>query len=138
ACRVVDKLGDAPGPARWLLARRSVSDPTDLAYYLANAPADTPLATLARVAAARYVIEQCLEEGKDDVGMDQYEVRSWSGWYRFITLCMMAVAWVASVRRQLQQRAEATPPAPRRAAKKGDPDHPRAHRGRSPRSVACC
>jgi len=134
ARRVVEKADDLPGADRWLLVRRSVSDPTELAFSLSDAPADTPLATLARVAATRYTIEQCLLEAKDDVGMDQYEVRSWPGWYRFITLCMMAVAWVASVRRQLQARVDATPPATRRAAKKGGP-HP-VRRGPSPKSGA--
>lgn len=135
ARRVVDKLGDDPGPDRWLLVRRSVSDPTDRAFYLSDAPADTPLATLARVAATRYTIEQCLLEAKDDVGMDQYEVRSWPGWYRYITLAMMTVAWVAAVRRQLQARVEATPPAPRRTAKKKGRHRP-ARRGPSPKSAA--
>ena len=137
ALRVVEKRGPMPGAERWLLARRSVSDPTEVAYYLSNASEDTPLATLARVAATRFTIEQCLLEAKDDVGMDQYEVRGWPGWYRFVTLCLMAVAWVASVRRQLQARAESTLPDPSPAAKKGGPRLPfRPHHGASRRSDA--
>ena len=66
-------------------------------------PADTALATLARVAATRFRIEQLFEEAKDDVGLDHYEVRTWPAWHRHITLAMMALAWLASVRLGLEQ-----------------------------------
>ena len=106
AQRVVHKRVRLPTIAGWLLARRSVSDPTEVAYYLSNAPADTSLEQLAHVASCRYRVEQCFEEAKDDFGLDQYEVRSWTAWHRFMTLCMMAMAWVASVRHE----ATASPP----------------------------
>ena len=99
ACqRVVESRDKLPGPDAWLIARRSVSDPTEIAYYLSNAPADTPLAKLAQVASTRYTIEQCIEEAKGETGLDDYEVRYWHSWYRHITLSMMAHAWLASVR----------------------------------------
>lgn len=132
ACaRVFPEENDLPGAEAWLLVRRSVSNPTEHAYYLSDAPDDTPLTTLTRVAASRYTIEQLLEEAKDDVGMDHYEVRTWTGWYRHVTLCLMALAWVASVRQQLAARA----------AKKGGPAtarRSRSHRGPSPRPAASC
>ena len=65
---------DAPeqvGFARWLLVRRSLSDPTQRAYYLVFAPEDTPLSTLVAVAGTRWTIEVCLEHGKSEVGLDQ-------------------------------------------------------------------
>jgi SRSO17 transposase len=96
--RVVDSRAGLPGADLWLLARRSVSDPSDLAYYLAHAPVATPLAPLARVAATRYTVEQCSEEAKGETGLDQYEVRRWQSWYRHITLSMMAHAWLAALR----------------------------------------
>ncbi|MFC1712511.1 hypothetical protein ACFL6S_02515 [Candidatus Poribacteria bacterium] len=63
-----------PGPDAWFLARRSVSDPTDIAYYLSNAPVDTTLMQLAQVASTRYTVEQCIEEAKGETGLDEYEV----------------------------------------------------------------
>ena len=99
ACqRVIEQCDGLPGRDAWLLARRSLSDPTDIAYYLSNAPADTPLLKLAQVASTRYTVEQCIEEAKGETGLDEYEVRHWHSWHRHITLSMMAHAWLASVR----------------------------------------
>ncbi len=100
AVRVVASRGQWPGPALWLLARRSPTDPTELAYYLAHAPADTSLLTLARVAAARWPVEQCFEEAKGEAGLDHYEVRQWPSWYRHITLAMLAHGFLAWQRRE--------------------------------------
>ncbi len=100
AVRVVASRAGWPGPTLWLLARRSVSDPTAVAYYLAHAAADTTLATLARVAASRWPIEQCFEEAKGEAGLDQYEVRHWHSWHRHITLAMLAHGFVAWQRRE--------------------------------------
>jgi SRSO17 transposase len=77
---------------RWLLARRSLRDPTDLAYYIVSGPPHTALAEMARVAGARGAIEESFEAAKGEVGLDQYEVRSWQGWYRHITLALLAHA----------------------------------------------
>jgi SRSO17 transposase len=99
ACqRIVEKCNGLPGRDAWLIARRSLNDPTDIAYYLSNAPADTPLLKLAQVASTRYTVEQCIEEAKGETGLDEYEVRYWHSWHRHITLSMMAHAWLASVR----------------------------------------
>jgi SRSO17 transposase len=96
--RVIENRHGLPGPEVWLLARRSVSEPTEIAYYLALVPEEVPLAQLAKVAATRYTVEQCIEEGKGESGLDHYEVRHWHSWYRQITLAMMAHAWLASIR----------------------------------------
>jgi SRSO17 transposase len=99
ACaRVRDSRDGVPGPECWLLARRSISNPEEIAYYLSNAPTATPLETLAEVASQRWTIEQCIEEGKGETGLDEYEVRSWDSWHRHITLSMMAHVWLASVK----------------------------------------
>jgi SRSO17 transposase len=102
--RVVESRDQLPGPEVWLLARRSLSDPKHLAYYLAYAPARTSLETLVRVASTRYTVEQCIEEAKGETGLDEYEVRFWHSWYRHITLSMMAHAWLASIRWQEQEK----------------------------------
>ena len=95
---MVESRNGLPGPDAWLIARRSISDPTEIAYYLSNAPADMPLLKLAQVASTRYTVEQCIEEAKGETGLDDYEVRYWHSWHRHITLSMMAHAWLASVR----------------------------------------
>jgi SRSO17 transposase len=111
ACaRVIESRQRLPAAEVWLLARRSVSDPSELAYFLSNADASTPLTVLAHVASTRYTIEQCFEEAKDDVGLDHYEVRLWSSWYRYITLGMMALAWMASACAKLAAGAFSRPP----------------------------
>jgi SRSO17 transposase len=90
---------------RWLLARRSVSDPTKITYYVASGPQETPLDALARVAGTRWAIEESFETAKGEVGLDQYEVRSWQGWYRHITLALLAHAYLTVLR----ARASAAP-----------------------------
>ena len=100
--QVVESRDRLPRPDVWLLARRSLSDPKQLAYYLAYAPPRTSWETLVRVASSRYTVEQCIEEAKGETGLDEYEVRFWHSWYRHITLSMMAHAWLASIRQQEQ------------------------------------
>jgi SRSO17 transposase len=95
------------GPWVWLLARRAVNKATEIAYYLAYATPETPLLTLAQVAASRYTVEQCIEEAKGETGLDEYEVRYWHSWYRHITLSMMAHAWLAFVRAKTQEKKTA-------------------------------
>ena len=105
ACqRVLESREGYFGPAAWLLARRSLGAGQETAYYLAHAPADTPLLTLAQVASTRYTVEQCIEEAKGEAGLDEYQVRYWHSWYRHITLSMMAHAWLAFVRAKAQEK----------------------------------
>ena len=112
ACqRIVENQEQLPGRDAWLLARRSTTDPTEIAYYLSNAPVETDLLTLAQVASTRYTVEQCIEEAKGETGLDQYEVRYWHSWYRHITLSMMAHAWLASIRLQHNREKGAKNPS---------------------------
>jgi SRSO17 transposase len=93
--------------ARWLLIRRSVSDPTEVAYFACGGPPGTTVAELVRVAGTRWAIEECFELAKGDCGLDEYEVRSWTGWHRHVTLSLFALAVVAVIRSRLvkpQQR----------------------------------
>jgi SRSO17 transposase len=93
-------LADPLDPAwrRWLLVRRSVADPTDLTAYVVFAPQEAVLAEVVRVAGTRWTIESGFEAAKGEVGLDHYEVRSWTGWYRHITLAMWALALLAVLR----------------------------------------
>ena len=93
-----------PAWRRWLLVRRSVSQPTELTAFVVFAPQATTLAEAVHVAGTRWTIESSFEAAKGDVGLDHYEVRSWTGWYRHITLAMWAYALLAIVRaRHLQE-----------------------------------
>jgi SRSO17 transposase len=84
---------------RWLLVRRSLDDPEELAYYIAAGPQRTTLTRLAVTAGARWSIEGGFEAAKQEVGLADYEVRSWTGWLRHITLSLLAQAVLAAVRR---------------------------------------
>jgi SRSO17 transposase len=87
-----------PDWRRWLLVRRSVSDPADLTAYVVFAPQRTTLEEVVRVAGTRWTIESGFEAAKGEVGLDHYEVRSWTGWYRHITLAMWAYALLTVLR----------------------------------------
>jgi SRSO17 transposase len=88
-------------PAGWkagLLIRRKKGRPHQFTFDLTWAPADTPLSTLVRVVGLRWTIESCFEEAKGETGLDEYEVRSWTGWHRHVTLSMLAHAYLTVVR----------------------------------------
>ena len=95
-----------PGKGHWLLARRSLAKPGELAYYLCFGPAETTLAELVRVAGTRWAIEECFEEAKGEAGLDQYEVRRWDGWHRHITLAMLAHAYLTVIKYQAMEQGE--------------------------------
>lgn len=100
-----------PGMAHWLLARRSLSDPTAIAYYRVFGPTDTAVATMVRVAGMRWAIEASFEDAKGAVGLDHYEVRKWTGWYRHITLALLAHAYLEVTRYQAEAGKKGALPA---------------------------
>lgn len=111
------------GFGHWVLARRSVSDPTEIAYYVCYGPASSRLKDLVKVAAARWAVEECFQTAKGECGLDHYQVRLYRAWYRHITLSMAALAYLTAVRAQeaakgATQRASRTsyPSASRRSA----------------------
>ena len=95
-----------PGKGYWLLVRRSLSNLGELAYYVCYGPAVTTLEELATVAGTRWAREECFEEAKGQVGLDQYEVRRWDGWYRHITLAMLAHAYLSVIKHQAMEQGE--------------------------------
>jgi len=86
------------GWKRWLLLRRSISDPSEVTAYIAFARAATTLTELVRVAGMRWTVEESIQTAKGEVGLDHYEVRSWTGWYRHMTLAMWAQAFLSVIR----------------------------------------
>jgi SRSO17 transposase len=102
-------LGEGPGGRqRWLWARRSCGVPTDIVYYVTSGPHNTSVGQLARVAGTRWAMEESVETAKGEVGLDQYEVRSWPGWYRHITLALLAHAYLTVVGAQARPAQAAT------------------------------
>lgn len=86
------------GLRRWVLFRRSIEKPEACTYYLCLAPVDATIRELVEAAGQRWNIECCFEAAKQETGLDEYEVRSWHGWYRHITLSMLALAFLSAVR----------------------------------------
>ena len=110
-----------PDSAYWLLARRSLQDPTELAYYLCHAPARSSLTELVKVAGTRWAIEETFQTAKGQTGLDHYQVRQYTGWYRHITLSMLAHAFLTVTR---SKKGAHIPPAaissPSPSPKSGD------------------
>ena len=86
------------GFKRWLLVRRSIEEPENLTAYTVFCAEGTPLEKLAKVAGSRWRVEIGFEEAKGEVGLAHYEVRSWHGWYRHITLALFDHAFLAALR----------------------------------------
>ncbi|WP_323373674.1 IS701 family transposase [Plantactinospora alkalitolerans] len=81
----------SPGEHRWLLIRRNRTT-GELAFYLCWSPRLVPLHTLVTVDGSRWSVEELFQTGKGQVGLDHYQVRGWTGWHRFVTLAMLALA----------------------------------------------
>ena len=111
----------SPGHTHWLVARRRINCPAERAYYHAYAPTTTTLQELVQVAGRRWVIETCFEQDKGEVGLDHYQVhhyqvRTWEGWYRHVTLALLAYAYLVTARANTSTRAVAATVATASAA----------------------
>ena len=83
----------AAGAELWLLIARNVLD-GEVKYFLSNAPADTPITALLRVAFSRWTIERLFEDGKESVGLDHFEVRRYLPLMRHLILSMVALLFL--------------------------------------------
>ena len=95
------------GRGHWLLARRNIST-GELAYYVCYGPRKARLMDLARVAGSRWAVEECFQQAKNTVGLEEYQVRDWRAWYAHISLSMAAPAWLV-VARTLASEGEPAP-----------------------------
>jgi SRSO17 transposase len=102
ALRVMAVREGLPGPEVWLVLRRNRMT-GELKTSLCNAPADTPLAALVRLRGMRWPIETCFEDGKQYLGMGDYEVRSWRGWHHHMTLCILAHGFLVRAHLRLKK-----------------------------------
>jgi SRSO17 transposase len=88
-----------PGEELWLIQKQNL-DGTEPRAFFSNAPADTPVETLARVAMSRWPIETEFEDEKSQVALDEYEGRGWAGWHHHITMCMLASAFLLRLQQE--------------------------------------
>jgi SRSO17 transposase len=107
---------DVESLSRWLLVRRDVDKPLETLtlsnydFFLVHAPENTSLAAMVEAAGGRWPVELCFESAKQEVGLDEYEVRSWTGWYRHMTLCLVAHSFLMMARLELNAMQEALDP----------------------------
>ena len=99
-----------PGEELWAIFRRNL-DGSEPRYYLSNAPEDTLLDTLAYVGGSRWRIETEFETGKSDVGLDEYETRTWAGWHHHIALCLLGGAFLLSLQQEWGEKDAPDHPA---------------------------
>ena len=90
------------------MIRRSATDPAEIAYFVCAGPPATTLPDLVAAAGARWAVEDLFELGKGDCGLDGYEVRSWVGWYRHVTLAVFALAVLTVIRSRAESRPAGT------------------------------
>jgi SRSO17 transposase len=103
--RLYDWLMLDPGAdEHLLLVRRSISKPTELAYYICHTRRPVPVAELVRVAGSRWGVEETFQFAKNETGLDHYQVRTYNAWYRHITLSMLAAAFLAATARAERTR----------------------------------
>jgi SRSO17 transposase len=100
--RVIAVRDGLPGPEVWLVLRRSLTD-GELKTYLCNAPAATGHPRLVRTSGMRWPIETCFETGKQELGMGDYEVRSWRGWHHHMTLVILALSFLVRLQCRLKK-----------------------------------
>jgi len=105
--RVTEARDGLPGPRLWLVIRRNVADPTDVRYYLSNAPETTMETELARLLGMRWPVELTFEQGKQELGLEDYEVRSWQGWHHHMLMVMLAHHFLVWVRLEWKDRSPA-------------------------------
>ena len=108
ACVRVRGVRDGlPGTPIWLVIRRNVDDPHAVKFYFSNAPTRTPVAGLARMSGARWLVEWWFAESKDEIGVDHYETRAWLGWHHHMLMGALAHHFLVQLRPQLHGRAPA-------------------------------
>jgi SRSO17 transposase len=105
--KIAVRAGQKRGRGHWLLARRSLRDPEEIAYYACYGPRRSSTADLAWIAGSRWHIEECIQQAKGEAGLDHYQVRTWRAWYAHITLSMLALAWLAASKAQAEKGGSA-------------------------------
>lgn len=132
AClRVTRARRGRPGLAGWLVLRRSLGEKREVKYFLSNAPACCPPATLVRISGLRWPVETAIEEAKGELGMDHYETRTWRGWHHHMTQTLLAHHFLVRLRLQLK-KSPGVDRGPSSGAAGGRLAPPPTERGRGP------
>jgi SRSO17 transposase len=96
---------DSPdGWERSIILRKNIKDQSDVSFYIVFTSDNITLESIVTAIGSRWTIEECFEMAKGEVGLDQYEVRSWTGWYRHITISMFALSFLTKLRHKLNQK----------------------------------
>jgi SRSO17 transposase len=93
-----------PGPKERLLVRRSIAQEPELKCHRSNAPAEVPLEKLAAVRGTRWTIEEDIQSGKGECGLDEYETRGWVGWHHHTALSLLALAFLVLQKQRLGKK----------------------------------
>ena len=96
--RLIKSRANLPGPEVWLIIRRNLDDPGVVKFYCSNAPLETPLTEFVRISGMRWPIKIIFEEDKGEIGLDQYETRSWLGWHHPMLLVALAHHFLVRLR----------------------------------------
>jgi SRSO17 transposase len=102
--RIVAERDDLPGPELWLMIERSCDQAPYIKYYVSNAAPDCPLLLMVQAGHNRWPVEDCFLRGKQEVGLDDYEVRGWRGWHHHMTLAMLALWFLDLQKRRLGEK----------------------------------
>jgi len=117
--RVWNRRGELPGREEWLLVVRRLGQTPETKYLLSNASRKTRKIAMVQAGLARWTEEQCFEQGKDDLGLSQYQTKTWPGWYRHATLVMLAhcfLIWMDAQGEKIGGPGKYTPVAKHRRA----------------------
>jgi SRSO17 transposase len=102
--RIVAERDDLPGPDLWLVIERSCEQAPYIKYYLSNSAPNCPLLEMVQAGHNRWSVEDCFLRGKQEVGLDDYEVRGWRGWHHHMTLAMLALWFLLLQKRRLGEK----------------------------------
>ena len=103
--RFVVEREDLPGPELWLMIERSCAQEPYIKYYLSNAEPTCSMQEMARVGHSRWPVEDCFLQGKQELGLDAYEVRGWRGWHHHMTMVMLAMWFLKLETRRLGEKS---------------------------------
>ena len=103
--RVTLSHGDLPTKEVWLIIKRTLGSEPNYSFYISNAPLSSRLALFVWLSGVRWPIEQCFEEKKNELGMDQYEVRKYTGWNHHMLICMLSLFFLWHLKIQLGKKS---------------------------------
>lgn len=131
--RAVAVRDGLPGPDVWVVFRRALDGDRELKAYLCNATEDTSPETLVWLLGLRWPVEQAIKEGKEELGLDHYEVRGWRGWHHHTTMTFLAQGFLTRLRCRLGGEGTGADRAPSSPPPRGDAPRPSAGRRRHAR-----